>query len=156
MLLHQLLTHDTIRVGLPGSTKAEVIDEMLDLVHDHPAMLDFERARQAVLERESSISTGVGKGLGLPHGKTSALTETIAALAVTANPIDFDAIDGNPVRILFLMVGPETAKSQHIRILSRISRLINRDAFRERLLQATTPQAVMDLLEEGEMSLAAG
>lgn len=156
MLLHQLLTHDTIRVGLPGSTKAEVIDEMLDLVHDHPAMLDFEQARQAVLERESSISTGVGKGLGLPHGKTSALTETIAALAVTANPIDFDAIDGNPVRILFLMVGPETAKSQHIRILSRISRLINRDAFRERLLQATTPQAVMDLLEEGEMSLAAG
>ena len=64
------------------------------------------------------------------------MTETIAAFAITADPVDFGAIDDQKVRLVFLLVGTEAAKSEHIKILSRISRLLNRDAFRERLLQA--------------------
>lgn len=152
---HQLLTVDTIRVGLPGQDKKEVINALLDIVAHQPAVNDIEAMRKAVFEREEMMSTGVGKGLGLPHAKTKAVRETVAAFAITAQPIDFGAIDDQKVRLLFLLVGTEAAKSEHIKILSRISRLLNRDAFRERLLQAQDAAEVLALLEEGELELEA-
>lgn len=151
--IHQLLTPATVQVGLPGETKDEVINNLIDLLAGHPVIRSLEEVRSAVFEREAVMSTGVGKGLGLPHAKTSAVTENVAAFAVTREPVPFGAIDGKPVRLLFLLVGSETAKSQHIKILSRISRLMNRDAFRERLLQATTPEEVLRIFEEGEAQL---
>ena len=155
-LLHpyKLLTTDTIRVGLPARSKGEVIDALLDVVATHPAVIDPEAMRRAVFEREQVMSTGVGKGLGLPHAKTKAVTATVAAFAITAEPVDFSAIDNEKVRLVFLLVGTEAAKSEHIKILSRISRLLNRDAFRERLLQARDADEVLALLEEGELQLA--
>ena len=150
---HQLLTTDTVRVGLPGQTKDAVINALLDVAVTHPAVKDPEAMRQAVFEREQMMSTGVGKGLGLPHAKTQAVSETVAAFAITAEPVDFGAIDDQKVRLVFLLVGTEAAKSEHIKILSRISRLLNRDAFRERLLQARDAREVLALLEEGEMEL---
>ena len=152
---HQLLTVDTVRVGLPGQTKDEVINALLDIVVTHPAVRDPEAMRQAVFAREQMMSTGVGKGLGLPHAKTEAVKETVAAFAITAKPVDFGAIDNQKVRLLFLLVGTEAAKSEHIKILSRISRLLNRDAFRKRLLKARNAREVLALLEEGEMELEA-
>ena len=150
---HQLLTVDTIRVGLPGQNKDEVINALLDVVATHAAVKDLEAMREAVFARERMMSTGVGKGLGLPHAKTQAVSETLAAFAITAEPVDFGAIDDQKVRLVFLLVGTEAAKSEHIKILSRISRLLNRDAFRTRLLQAKNAAEVLTLLEEGEMEL---
>ncbi|AEN73111.1 putative PTS IIA-like nitrogen-regulatory protein PtsN [Rhodothermus marinus SG0.5JP17-172] len=151
--IHQLLVPETIRVGLPGHTKEEVLNHLIDLLRGHPAVRDLEAVRQAVLARERMMSTGVGKGLGLPHAKTPAVTTTVAAFAITAEPVEFDAIDQQPVRLLFLLVGPGAAKSQHIKLLSRISRLMNRDGFRTRLLEARTPEEVLHLFEEGESQL---
>ena len=153
--IHELLSPATIRVGLAEDTKEAVIDGLLDVLRDEPAMRDAEAAREAVMERERVMSTGVGKGLGLPHAKTSAVTRTLAAFAVTAAPVDFDAIDDRPVRLVFLLIGHERSGLEHIKILSRISRLMNRDAFRERLLDADSPEAVHQLFEEAEVALAA-
>jgi len=150
---HQLLSVDTIRVRLPGRTKDAVINALVDVVASHPAVTDPETMRRAVFTREEMMSTGVGKGLALPHGKTPAVRDTVAAFAITEAPVDFGAIDDQPVRMLFLLVGTEDAKSEHIKILSRISRLLNRDAFRERLLQARNAEEVLALLEEGELAL---
>ena len=150
---HQLLTPATVRVGLPGQTKDEVINALLDVVETHPGVKDPEAMRQAVFDRERMMSTGVGKGLGLPHAKTQAVSETLAAFAITAEPVDFGAIDDQKVQLVFLLVGTEAAKSEHIKILSRISRLLNRDAFRNRLLKARNVREVLTLLEEGEMEL---
>lgn len=141
-------------MGLPGQTKNDVITALLNVVAMHPAVIDPEGMRQAVFEREQMMSTGVGKGLGLPHAKTKAVTATVAAFAITADPVDFAAIDDEKVRLVFLLVGTEAAKSEHIKILSRISRLLNRDAFRERLLQAHDADEVLALLEEGELELS--
>jgi PTS system fructose-specific IIA component len=152
---HQLLSLDTIRVGLPGKTKDAVINALLDVLTMHPSVKDPEAMRQAVFERERMMSTGVGKGLGLPHAKTTAVKETVAAFAITAEPVDFGAIDDQKVRMLFLLIGTEAAKSEHIKILSRISRLLNRDAFRERLLHAHDARTVLALLEAGELELEA-
>jgi mannitol/fructose-specific phosphotransferase system IIA component (Ntr-type) len=99
------------------------------------------------------MSTGVGKGLGLPHAKTAAATETVAAFATTAAAVDFGAIDDQPVRLVLLLVGPEGDKSQHIKILGRISRLASRDGLRDRLVDATEPTEVIEILTEGERDL---
>ena len=152
---HLLLTTDTIRVGLPGATKDAVINALLDVIETHPAINDPEAVRKAVFAREAMMSTGVGKGLGLPHAKTLAVNKTVAAFAITAEPVEFGSIDDEPVRLLFLLVGTEAAKSEHIKILSRISRLLNRDAFRKRLVAAKDAKEVLALLEQGEMELEA-
>lgn len=154
--IHQLLRPGTVCVGLPGETKEEVINNLVDLLEGHPAVRDLEAVRRAVFERENVMSTGVGKSLGLPHAKTPAVQENVAAFAITKHPVPFGAIDGKPVRLLFLLVGTETAKSQHIKILSRISRLMNRDTFRDRLLSARDAGQVLHAFEEGEAQLFEG
>lgn len=154
--IHTLLRPETIRVGMPGGSKQEVIEAMVNILADDPSVRDLEAIRAAVLERETVMSTGVGKGLGLPHAKTPAVRATVAALAITNTPVEFGAIDNEPVRLIFLLVGTETARSQHIKILSRISRLLNRDAFRQRLLQATSAKEVLHAFAEVETQLVGG
>ncbi|HMB92478.1 MAG TPA: PTS sugar transporter subunit IIA [Rhodothermales bacterium] len=154
--IHALLKPETIRVGMPGGTKREVIDAVVDLIAEHPSVRDVEAVRAAVLEREKVMSTGVGKGLGLPHAKTPAVRSTVAALAITDTPVDFGAIDNEPVRLIFLLVGTEAARSQHIKILSRISRLLNRDPFRQRLLKATSAEEVQKAFADVESELVGG
>lgn len=151
--LNQLLSPERIRIGLPGTSKEAVIDALVDLLEGHEAIDRLESVRTAIFERENMMSTGVGKGLGLPHAKTSAVTETVASFATTADPVDFGAIDDTPVRLLLLLVGPEEHKSQHIKILGRISRLVSRDGLRQRLLTAESPEAILDILREGEAAL---
>lgn len=148
-----LLTQDAVSVDLPGSTKEEVIDHLVQLVREHPAVVDVAGVTRAVLDREAMLSTGVGWGLGLPHAKTSAVTDTVAAFAVTREDIPFAAIDDQPVRLLFLLVGPAQAKAQHVKILSRISRMMNRGEFRRNLREATSVDQVLTLFAEAEAAL---
>lgn len=151
--IHQLLSPRTIRVGLRGETKHELIDALVDLLRDRPEVLDLARVREAVHEREERLSTGVGKGLALPHAKTPAVDDTVAAFAVTEAPAGFEAVDDQPVRLLFLLVGTEGARSQHVKLLSRISRLMNRDELRTRLLKAQDAQDVLQAFRDAEAQL---
>ena len=138
-----LLDLDRVRVGLPAETKGGVLRGLLGLVARHPAVRDPERLAEAVHAREAVLSTGVGMGLALPHARTDAVSESVAAFAVMAEPVPFDAIDGEPVRLALLLAGPEAARREHVRLLGRVSRLMNRAAFRARLLAAPTPEAVL-------------
>ena len=151
--MSDLLSPDRIEIALPGASKADVINALVDLLRDHEAIGSLDAVRTAIFEREKVMSTGVGKGLGLPHAKTPAAMETVAAFATTAQPVDFGAIDDVPVRLVLLLVGPESDKSQHIKILGRVSRLISRDAIRERLIEATSPDEVLRILNDGEVAL---
>ncbi len=153
MQIHELLSAETTVVGLQAGKKDSVLSEMVDLFDGHPAVTDLELVREAVMEREAEMSTGVGKRFGLPHAKTTGVSSTIAALAVTDGNVDFDAIDGEPVRILFLLVGPPDSMSQHVRILSRISRLMNRDEVRDRVLATESATSLLELIEESENRL---
>lgn len=145
-----LLAPERVRVGLPAESKDEVLEAVMDLLRGARGVHDLGRVREAVHARETVMSTGVGKGLALPHARTDAVTDTVAALAVTAGPVDYAALDGQPVRLVFLLVGPEEERSTHVRLLSRISRLMNRDAFRARLLQTHDAAAVLAAVREGE------
>jgi mannitol/fructose-specific phosphotransferase system IIA component (Ntr-type) len=151
--INQLLDPERVRIGLSGTEKSEVIDALIDVLAGEDAIDNLEAVRRAIFEREKKMSTGVGKGLGLPHAKTPAATETVAAFATTEEPVDFGAVDDVPVRLLLLLVGPEEHKSQHVKILGRISRLVSRDALRERLVEAESPETVLETLREGEAEL---
>jgi len=153
MELTRLLDSTSVAVGVEVSDKESLLHAVIDLVAGRDEVLDADAMRKAVFDREMTMSTGVGKGLGLPHAKTSAVEGILAALLVTKEPVDFESIDNEPVRIVFLLVGKQDAKSQHVRILSRISRMMNQKDTRERVLGATTPDALLSVIEEAESQL---
>jgi PTS system fructose-specific IIA component len=148
-----LLAPERVRVGLRAGSKEEVVEAVVDLLEGARAVRDLGRVRAAVRAREAVMSTGVGKGLALPHARTDAVSDTVAALAVLERPVDYASLDGQPVRLAFLLVGPEEERGTHVRLLSRISRLMNRDAFRSRLLQAPDARAVLSAFREAEEQL---
>jgi mannitol/fructose-specific phosphotransferase system IIA component (Ntr-type) len=106
--------------------------------------------RKAIFERERIMSTGVGNGFAIPHGKTDAVTDIVAAFAVTAEPIDYQSLDEKPVRLVFLLVGKDNLVGPHIKLLSRISRLMNKEDFRKRLLEQQTSREIIDLFRQEE------
>jgi len=94
----------------------------------------------AILERERQFPTGIGYGVAVPHGKTPALTALVVVAGTTPAPVPYETIDGEPVRLFFLLAGPESAAGSHVKALSRISRLVRREPVRSRLLGARTPE----------------
>ncbi len=148
--LSALLPATRVRVGLPGETKADVIAGVVALLDGDAAVADLDRLRADVLEREELMTTGVGKGLALPHARTRGVNTTAAAFAVTREPIVWDSDDGQPVRLVLLLVGPEDERSTHVRLLGRVSRLMSDDAVRAHLLAAESEAAVLAAFREAE------
>jgi fructose-specific phosphotransferase system IIA component len=152
MKISDILTEETVLTGLKGSSKKEIIDALIDCVARSPKVLDREKVRSAIFERENIMSTGVGNGFAIPHGKTDAVSDIVAAFAVTAEPIDYESLDEKPVRLVFLLVGKDSLVGPHIKLLSRISRLMNKEEFRRRLLDISTPKEIMELFRTEEAS----
>ncbi len=152
MRISDILTEDLVVTGLRGDTKDDILDAMIGLVAASPRVLDREKVRTAIFEREKIMSTGVGNGFAIPHGKTDAVSDIVAAFAVTAVPIDYDSLDEKPVRLVFLLVGKENLVGPHIKLLSRISRLMNKEEFRTRLLESRNPREILEHFRQEEAS----
>ena len=150
MKICDILTVDKIIPTLESNDKKGAINELIDLFKDDDRVIDLEEVRHVIHEREKIMSTGVGKGFAIPHGKTNSVKETIAAFGKTAIPIDFESLDDQPVRLIFLLVGKENMVASHIKLLSRISRMMNNDLFRESLLNASTAEEIYSIFEEEE------
>jgi fructose-specific phosphotransferase system IIA component len=152
MKISDILEEKLVRTNLPGQSKEEIINLMVELVSNSPKVLDKEKVRAAILEREKIMSTGVGNGFAIPHGKTDAVADTVAAFGVTSQPIQYQSLDEKPVRLVFLLVGKDNMVGPHIKLLSRISRLMNKEDFRARLLDTKTPQEVLEIFRQEEAS----
>ncbi|HWA05397.1 MAG TPA: PTS sugar transporter subunit IIA [Ignavibacteria bacterium] len=150
MKISDILSADVIAVNLDTADKEDAIKKVIDLAAKSGKILDVAKVSNTIYEREKLVSTGVGKGFAIPHGKTDSISDVVAAFAITKEPIDFDSIDGEPVRYIFLLVGKENLLNTHIKLLSRISRLMNKDEFRERLLDAANPEEVLAIFKEEE------
>ncbi len=112
---------------------------------------DTQDAVMAALRaRESVLSTGIGGGVAIPHAKTPLVGELMMAAGVAAKPVDYDSLDGEPADLFFLLLGPETAASAHVRALGRISRLLRREPLREALRQADDEEAFLRVVAESE------
>lgn len=150
MLLTDLLTRNRVRVPLASRTKEDLLRELVDLVSDGQDAREQEQILKAVREREAVLSTGIGHGVAIPHGKSAVIKDLRLAAGTSAEPVEFDALDGQPVRLLFLLVGPETAAGPHIKALSRISRLVRKDSVRARLVAAQSVDEFLAALQDAE------
>ena len=150
MQLTDLLTIDRIKIPLESTTKEGVLRELVEVVADDEAAPERAELLRAVRDREAVLSTGIGNGVAIPHGKSPVLPELRMAAAITDRPVEFDALDGQPVKLLFLLVGPESAAGPHIKALSRIARLIRNDDVRKRLLAAENPEEFLSALRDAE------
>lgn len=150
MKVSELLKPEFVIADLKGETKEEIINELVDLFKSDVRVEDIEKVRTAVIDREKVMSTGVGKGFAIPHGKTNAVKEIIGAFGRIKDGIDYESLDGNPVNLVFLLVGKDNLISTHIKLLSRISRLMNKDDFRHRLLEANDEKEIINLFTEEE------
>jgi fructose-specific phosphotransferase system IIA component len=148
--LTELLSPERIKIPLVSSSKDEILAELVEVVARNASVRDPDGVLRAVREREEVLSTGIGSGVAIPHGKSSAVTELSLVAGVQPQGIDFEALDGKAVNLFFLLVGPESAAGQHVKALSRISRLLRRDIFRIRLTEATTPEQFYSIIAEAE------
>jgi fructose-specific phosphotransferase system IIA component len=150
MRISDILDETVVRVNLKGKTKDEIINQMIAIVTHSNKITDIEKVREAIFEREKIMSTGVGNGFAIPHGKTDAVLDIVAAFAITEDPIDYDSLDEQPVRLIFLLVGKDSMVGPHIKLLSRISRLMNKEEFRTKLLSAATEKEVIEIFKSEE------
>ena len=150
MKISDILDESLVKTQLPGNSKDEIISHMIDIVATSKKVLNREKVQEAIFEREKIMSTGVGNGFAIPHGKTDAVSDIVAAFAVTAEPIDYQSLDKQPVRLVFLLVGKDSMVGPHIKLLSRISRLMNKEEFRKKLLAAVSPKEVLEIFRAEE------
>jgi mannitol/fructose-specific phosphotransferase system IIA component (Ntr-type) len=147
MNIRKALTASTVTVNLPGTTKSEVIEALVDLACKSGKVKDRAAALEAVLAREARMSTGLEHGVAIPHGKTTAVDELVACVGITPVEIDFAALDGNPCRIFVMTLSSVHRTGPHIQFLSEISRLLKSSAIRDKLLAARDNQTVLSLLQ---------
>ena len=150
MKVFELLDEKFILTDFKSDDKEYIINELIDLYKENDKVNDIEKVRTAILDREKIMSTGVGNGFAIPHGKTNAVTDVIAAFGKTTHDINYDALDGNPVHLVFLLVGRDDTVSKHIKLLSRISRLMNKEEFRERLVNSNSKEEIINIFKEEE------
>ncbi len=150
MRISDILNENLVQINLKGENKNDIINSMIDLLNNSKKVLDIEKVRTAIFEREKIMSTGVGNGFAIPHGKTDAVDDIVAAFGITEKPIDYQSLDEKPVRLIFLLVGKENLVGPHIKLLSRISRLMNKDDFRQKLLNCSSSLEVIEILKVEE------
>src|SRR2546422_2468559 len=162
MRLSELLTPSRIRIPLHARDKEGVLRELVDLILPEDGGTprgegdrgggpgQAEEVLGAILERERQFPTGIGYGVAVPHGKTPALSALGLVAGTTVDPVPYETVDGEPVRIFFMLAGPESLSGAHVKALSRISRLVRREPIRVRLLNARTPEEFYRVLCEAE------
>ena len=148
MRLTDILTPQRIKAPLTATTKQGVIEELVDLLAANGDVTDRQRALQAVMERESTRTTGIGGGLAIPHGKCSGVKQLVMAIGLPTAPVDFESIDGKGVNVVILLVSPMDQTGPHIQTLARISRIMSIDAFRNKLVAAAGAERIYQLIKD--------
>jgi mannitol/fructose-specific phosphotransferase system IIA component (Ntr-type) len=149
LLLTELLTPDRIRVPISAGDKPGALRELVEFLAAGTGASPDD-ILPAVMERERVLSTGIGYGIAIPHAKTAAVSQLHLVAGSHPEGVPFEALDGQPVRLFFLLVGPESAAGQHVKALSRIARLVRREAVRGALLEAPSPAAFHQVLVDAE------
>ncbi len=135
MNMKDALKESCVIADLRGGTKEEVLTELVSSLKGAGLVQDVGQAVGVILDREKLGSTGIGDGVAIPHGKMKGLNHILCVFGRSKKGIDFDAVDGKPVHIFFLLLAPEDSAGLHIQMLSRISRILRDPSFRKRLIE---------------------
>lgn len=150
MLLSELLAPTRVKVPLAARDKEGVLRELVELALPGRDPTTLADVLEAVRQREELLSTGIGEGVGIPHAKTAAVDQVVMAAGVSHHGVEFDALDGEPAHVFFMLLGPETAAAGHIKALSRIARLLRREQLRASLRSADTPEEFLRVVSSSE------
>ncbi|MEI6089587.1 MAG: PTS sugar transporter subunit IIA [bacterium] len=147
-MLQEIININSIKVGLIAKDKDDLLNVMVDLANNSDKLKDKDRALKEIIHREEIMSTGIGFGVALPHAKTGAVEDTIIAVGVLAEPIDSQSLDNVPVNLVSLILGRENNVGMHLKLLSRISHLMNNAEFKEKLIAAKDETTAYNLIKE--------
>ena len=150
MKIGDFLLSKAITADLKGTTKEDVIEEMVKLLVNAGAVDKKHKSKlvEILMAREALGSTAIGQGIAIPHGKCEYVSKLIAALGVSKNGIDFDSLDGEPAHIFFLLVAPADSAGPHLKALSRISRLLKDKYFRDHLKNVKDEKMILELVSQ--------
>jgi fructose-specific phosphotransferase system IIA component len=154
MSIINYFSEKTVKVGLTGRTKDEVLKELVELLFKSGKIKAPDKIYEAVVEREKLCSTGFEHGVAIPHprqGQPDIVEELVIAFGSTKEGIDFDALDGNPVHIFFMLAAPND--QEHLRTLARLSRMLKKEEFRDELLKARSPEDILRIIRKREEEL---
>ena len=155
MKITDLLSKDAIKLNGIANSKQDAINKLVDLMAKNGNLTDKEKYTQVVLKREEEGSTGIGEGIAIPHGKTDAVSKPGLSAMVINDGVDFDSLDGQPAKLLFLIAAPNTKDNVHLDVLSRLSTLLMDTEFRKSLMEAKTPEEFLrciDIAENAKLS----
>jgi PTS system nitrogen regulatory IIA component len=148
MNLKTVLNQDTITLHLKGTTKEEIINELLDILVRENKVQDRQAALDAIMDREQKMSTGMKHGIAIPHGKSNTLENLVACIGISDNPVDFDALDHEPCRIFIMTLSPVEKTGPHLQFLAEVSLLFKSSEKRNELLNAKSAEEVLRILSE--------
>ncbi|MDR2782492.1 MAG: PTS sugar transporter subunit IIA [Treponema sp.] len=148
MNLKSVLTKETICLHLKGSSKEDIINELIDILVSANKITDRAAAYAAVMERETKMSTGMKHGIAIPHGKSQTLQSLVACIGVSDEPIEFDTLDRKPCRIFIMTLSPVEQTGPHLQFLAEVSLLFKSEEKRNQILHATTPEEIIRILSE--------
>ncbi len=151
MLLQQVFTPARIKIGLESGEKDELFEELVDLL-DRSGGRDFPRRNvlAAVRDREAKMSTGIKKGIALPHGKAEGIEGLVGAIGVSRSGVDYDSLDGEPVYLVFMLISSTKDSELHLSALKRLARLLDDPEFYTELVAAETPERAFEILKSFE------
>jgi nitrogen PTS system EIIA component len=150
MLLSELLNPRAVTADLRATSKREAIVEVVELLESGHGLASQGEILDRVLRREAMMSTGIGNGVAIPHGKAKAVDRMLAACAISRAGVDFESADGEPAHIFILLVSPETVGASHVKVLANISRLLKEESVRKSLREAGGPSGVLEALKSAE------
>lgn len=148
--ISDLLDERHVSLAIAAKRKPEIIQELVGLLAASGTVPDGAAIAAAVIEREALVSTAVGGGIALPHCLTPLVTTPTMVIGRKPEGARFDAVDKLPVRLFFLIVGPANGQTDHLRLLSKLARLLHDPELKAGLLAAPTPAAVLDLFRRRE------
>ena len=148
MNLKTVLTKDMVSLNLKGTTKEEIINELLDIFVTAKKIGDREAAFAAVMERERKMSTGMKHGIAIPHGKSPTIHDLVACIGISDTPVDFDSLDGEPSRIFIMTLSPQEKTGPHLQFLAEISLLFKSSEKRKEILSASSAEEILKILTE--------
>ena len=145
--MKETITQKLIALDLDGQDKEDVIQQLANLLDEDGRLNNREAYIRNVQERERLTTTGIGFGIAIPHGKTDAVKDVSVAIGRLQTPVEWDAMDGKPVTMVFQIAVPEASKgNEHLRLISALSRQLIHQEFRDQIMNATSSQEVLDLL----------
>lgn len=150
MELTDFISPKLVKLELAATQKLDAIRELIKLLDDAGYITDADSFLKSVLEREKVGSTGIGKGIAIPHSRTNAVREVVVAFGRSATGIEFEALDNKPVHLIFMIAAPIDSGGLYLKALARLSRLLRYQEFRNELMEAKTVEAVLDTIASEE------